>query len=122
MPLISTVALDLALDYLVDEHTALHILHTAEPTLFSHVATNTCGNEAGTSLVGNVEAGDIDGRKVEVAAITDGDVTATETAEFWALVSATELLAAGELASTQEVTDGNKFTLAAFDITLRKPS
>lgn len=59
-----------------------------------------------------------------VDAISDGSVTATGTAGFFALTddSASKLLAAGPLASTQGVTSGNTFSLTAFDIELPDPA
>ena len=58
------------------------------------------------------------GRKVAVAAITDGSVTATGTATHYALVdtNSSRLLATGALTASQAVTSGNTFTLATFDI------
>ena len=58
------------------------------------------------------------GRKVAVAAITDGSVTATGTATHYALVDTnnSRLLATGALTASQAVTSGNTFTLATFDI------
>lgn len=58
------------------------------------------------------------GRKVTISAITDGEVTATDTATHFALVDTgnSRLLAVQELDSSQAVTDGNTFSLTAFDI------
>lgn len=76
-----------------------------------------------TPSVGAPAAASPNGRKVTVAQITDGTITATSTgtsddAQYWALTDTTNsrLLAAGSLASAQMVTSGNTFTLAAFDI------
>ena len=66
------------------------------------------------------EAGGTDGRRVIVPAITDGSVTATQTAGWWALTNgAAILVAAGALSSSQGVTSGNTFTLDAISITIR---
>lgn len=64
------------------------------------------------------------GRKVAVAAITDGSVTATGTATHYALVDTnnSRLLATGALTASQAVTSGNTFTLAAFDIGIPDPA
>jgi hypothetical protein len=64
------------------------------------------------------------GREVTISAITDGSVTATGTAGFYALTddSASKLLAQGDLASTQAVTSGNTFTLTSFKIGIPDPA
>ena len=64
------------------------------------------------------------GREVTVSAITDGSVTGTGTAGFYALVdsSNTRLLAAGPLSATQAVTSGNTFTLTSFKIGIPDPA
>ena len=64
------------------------------------------------------------GRKVAVAAITDGSVTATGTATHYALVDTnnSRLLATGALTASQAVTSGNTFTLATFDIGIPDPA
>ena len=64
------------------------------------------------------------GREVTVSAITDGSVTGTDTAGYYALVdsSNTRLLAAGPLSATQVVTSGNTFTLTSFKIGIPSPA
>ena len=64
------------------------------------------------------------GREVTVSAITDGSVTGTGTAGFFALVDSanTRLLAAGPLSATQSVTSGNTFTLTSFKIGIPDPA
>ena len=64
------------------------------------------------------------GREVTVSAITDGSVTGTGTAGFYALVdsSNTRLLAAGPLNETQGVTASNTFTLTSFKIGIPDPA
>ena len=64
------------------------------------------------------------GREVTVSAITDGSVTGTGTAGFYALVdsSNSRLLAAGPLDTTQSVTSGNTFTLTSFKIGIPDPA
>lgn len=58
------------------------------------------------------------GRKVTVASFSNGTVDASGTATHWALTKTTGsvLMATGALASSQAVTSGNSFSLAAFDI------
>ena len=57
------------------------------------------------------------GRAANVAQITDGSVSANGTASHWALIDVTNsrLLAASTLSATQVVTNGNTFTLPAFN-------
>lgn len=63
------------------------------------------------------------GRKVTVAAITDGSVTASGTATHYAILDTvnSRLLATGSLTASQVVTSGNSFTLSSFDIGIPDP-
>jgi hypothetical protein len=60
------------------------------------------------------------GARSRLHAVTDGSVTATQTAGWWSITDNTNsrLLATGTLSATQAVTSGNIFTLGAFDIRL----
>ena len=53
-----------------------------------------------------------------IASGAPGAIDATGTASHWALVDTgnSRLFAAGALSASQAVTDGNTFTLSAFDI------
>ncbi|MDI6770104.1 MAG: hypothetical protein QMD04_10585, partial [Anaerolineales bacterium] len=64
------------------------------------------------------------GRKVTVPSISDGAVTATGTATHYAVVDTanSRLLATGALSASQVVTNGNTFTLTAFDIGIPGPA
>jgi len=64
------------------------------------------------------------GRKVTVAAITDGTVTGTDDATHWAITDTvnSRLLATGSLSAGQLVTSGNTYTLAAFDVRIPDPA
>lgn len=89
-----------------------------EPTTYTEAtSTYTLGNKTSLS-VGAPADRSPSGRKVTVAAITDGTVSGTGTASHWAIVdtSNSRLLATGSLSSSQSVTSGNTFTLGAFDI------
>ena len=110
---------DQGLDYLIANGSRIDIC-SAEPTTYAQAtSTNTLGNKT-TLTVGATQNGDTDGRKVVVPAITDGSVTATNTATHWALTDDSAiLLATGALSSSQAVTSGNTFTLDAIDITIR---
>jgi len=115
--------LDDGLQVLTDDGDVLYIC-SQEPTTYTEAsATYDLGAKSSPSIgaPGDRSGG---GRKVTVAAITDGSVTDTDTATHWAIVNAgdSELLAAGSLASSQAVTSGNTFTLAAFDIGIPDPA
>jgi hypothetical protein len=121
MPLGDRV-LDNGLTVLDTEANRLDICKTLPTTYAEATSTYTVGNKLNPSI-GAPAAASPNGRKVTVAQITDGTVTATSTgasddAEFWAITDTvnSRLLAAGSLSAAQMVTSGNTFTLAAFDI------
>lgn len=122
MTILADRVLDLGLTVLDTEPTALHIC-SSEPATFAAVAGVTLGSKA-TPAIGAPVARTPSGRKVTVSAITDGAVTANGTASHYAIVDATNsrLLAAAALAAPQAVTNGNVFTLAAFDIGIPGPA
>jgi len=112
--------LDDGLQEIKDNVTKLHILSQAV-TAFGDVATYSLGYKNAPTL-GNPENGDVSGRKIAVSAITDGTVDDTGTATHYALVSADTLYVCQELDSSQGVTSGNTFSLAAFDIEYPDPA
>lgn len=121
MPLGDRV-LDNGLTVLDTEANRLDICHTLPTTYAQATSTYSVGNKTSPSVGAPADASP-NGRKVTVAAITDGSVTATSTgtsddAQYWALTdtSNSRLLAAGSLSAAQMVTDGNTFTLGSFDI------
>lgn len=123
MPYINDEAFDQGLDWIISTAGALgriDICYTQEPTTYTEATTTyTCGNKTGLTI-GATAAGATDGRQVPVPAITDGSVTATQTAGWWALTDASSILiAAGALSATQAVTSGNTFTLDSILITHR---
>ena len=114
---------DAALSYLSSNCENLYIC-SSEPSTFTEAQTTyKLGTKASPSFTGPA-AGDASGRKITVDAISDGAVSADGSAGYWALTddSATKLLAAGALASAQNVYNGNTFTLTAFDIELPDPA
>jgi hypothetical protein len=120
MPYLNDRVFDLGLNVLDTEANRLDIC-TTEPTTYAQATTTyTLGNKTSLSI-GSPAAGSPSGRKVTVAAISDGTITGNNTAAHWAITDTanSRLLAAGGLASSQSVTSGNTFTLGAFDITLR---
>ena len=122
MALIADQALDAALSYIGTNCENLYICST-EPTTFAQASSTYKLGVKATPSIGTPENG-TSGRKIVVAAITDGTVSATGTAGFVALTddSASLLLAVKELSATQAVTSGNTFTLTEFDITIPDPA
>lgn len=123
MPTVGDRVLDLGLNVLDTEATHIYINYTSEATTHTEASsTKACGNKnfGAGAVTGAPAAGSPNGRKVTTAAVTDGSVTATQTAGWWAITdnANTRLLATGTLAASQAVTSGNTFTLAAFDIRL----
>lgn len=97
---------------------------SAEPTTYTEAtSTNTLGNSTSLSIGAPADRSG-GGRKVAVAAITDGSITATGTATHYAITdtSNSRLLATGSLTASQSVTSGNTFTLATFDIGIPDPA
>lgn len=117
MAFIADYVLDAALSKLDTEANRLDITSTEATTYTEATSTYTLGNKTSLS-VGSAADRSPNGRKVTVAAITDGSVTGTGTAAYWAIVDTgnSRLLATGALSASQSVTSGNTFTLAAFDI------
>ena len=63
------------------------------------------------------------GRKTTLDAITDGDVTGTDTATHFAITNGSDAVyVIQELSSSQGVTSGNKFTLTAVIIAIPDPT
>ena len=119
---ITDEAFDAGLDYLIANGSRVDIVDTAEPTTYSLATvsgTNSDGNKTGLTLSATAD-GPSDGRKTIIPAITDGSVTFTDTAGFWALTDATSLLlATGPLTGSQAVTSGNTFSLDAIELRFR---
>ncbi len=117
MAFIADYVLDAALSKLDTEANRLDIC-SQEPTSYTEAtSTYTLGNKTSLS-VGSPADRSPSGRKVAVASFSDGSVTGTGTASHWAIVDTgnSRLLATGALSSSQGVTSGNTFSLAAFDI------
>lgn len=116
MPLFADYLLDAALSKLDTEMSRIDICSVEPTTYTAATSTNTLGNKTGVS-VGAPADRSPNGRKVTVAAITDGSVTGTGTAAAYAGTDPanSRLLIANTLSVSQAVTSGNTFTLAAFD-------
>ena len=100
------------------------VITSQEATTYTEANTTyALGNSTSVSVAAPTDRSG-GGRKVVVASITDGSVTATGTATHFALVdtSNTRLLATGSLSASQGVTSGNTFTLASFEIGIPDPA
>lgn len=100
------------------------LVTSQEATTFTEAnSTYALGNSTSLSIgaSGDRVGG---GRKVTVAAISDGSITATGTATHYAIVDTanSRLLATAALTASQSVTSGNTFTLATFDIGIPDPA
>lgn len=117
MAFVNDRVMDFGLNVLDTEANRLDICNAEPVTFVAATVTNTLGNKTALSI-GAPGDGTPNGRKVTVAAITDGSVTGNGTASHWAITDTvnSRLLATGALASNQVVTSGNTFTLGAFDI------
>lgn len=103
------------------------VICNAEPDTYAEANTTfKVGEAVGGDYpgVGAPAAGVPNGRQVTVNAVTNGAVTATGTASHWALIDTvnTRILAAGPLAATQGVTNGNVFTLPSFTVRIPAPA
>ncbi len=110
--------LDLGLNVL-DTETSFISVTSTEPTTIASAATSALlgfKNWGAGAAFGAPAAGSPNGRKVSSVAITDGTITTSGTASWWAAYAAGTLHAHGTLASAQGVTAGNTFSLASFDI------
>lgn len=102
----------------------LYICSTMPTTFAEASSTYKLGTKATPTFTGPSDGGAGGGRQITVDAISDGVVDADGTAGFWALCdnSASKLLVAQALASTQPVTTGNPFTLTAQNVQIPDPT
>lgn len=104
---------------ILDTLTSHIFICSTEPTTYASAATTALLGQkswgAGNAF-GAPAAGAPNGRKVTSIAITDGTITTSGTASWWAACGTASLHAHGTLAAAQVVSSGNTFTLAAFDI------
>jgi hypothetical protein len=104
---------------ILDTLTSHIFICSSEPTTYAQASTTyllgTKSWGAGNAF-GSPAAGSPNGRKVTSVAITDGTITTTGTASWWAACGTASLHAHGTLSAAQAVTATNTFTLAAFDI------
>lgn len=114
--------LDYGLNVLDTEATHIYICSADPATYAEATSTYALGNKnfGAGGCFGTPGAGSPNGRTVSSTAITDGNVTGTNTATHVAVTdnSNSRLLAVTSLSSSQAVTSGNLFTLASFDVNL----
>jgi hypothetical protein len=114
---------DEGLSTLDTEANAIHVTSQEATSYAEATSTYTLGNSTSLSIGAPADRTG-GGRKVTVAAITDGSITADGTATHYAIVDTanSRLLATAALTASQSVTNGNTFTLATFDIGVPDPS
>jgi hypothetical protein len=118
--MLETIVLDSGLSVL-DTQTAFISVCAGEPTNITLAATtNLLGfkNFGAGVAFGAPAAGPSSGRQVTSTAISDGTITTTGTASWWAAYAAGTLHAHGTLSGAQAVNVGNSFTLAPFTISI----
>lgn len=123
MPRLENPVYDAALQVLIDDGDRLDLC-SQEPTSYTEAtSTYSLGNQT-TITIGTIADGDVSGRKVTVSATTGGSIGTTGTATHYAIsdTTGTQLLAAGELTTSQQVVSGNTFTTDAFDIEIPDPA
>lgn len=114
---------DNGLTVLDTEANRLDICSSAPTTYTEATSTYTLGNKTSLSIGAPADRTG-GGREVAVAAFTDGSVTGTGTAAYYAICDTTNsrLLAQGSLSSSQAVTSGNTFSISAFKIGIPDPA
>lgn len=122
MAFLANAVFDSGLSYITSNGSRIDITSTEATTYAEATSTLTLGNSASLS-VGSPADRAGGGREVTAASITDGSVTGTGTAAFYAITDGTSvLIATGALTASQAVTSGNSFTLSAFTIGIPDPA
>ena len=122
MPALHDDVLDAALNIIKNNTEKLYILKADPGITWSNIATHGLGSKASPTITG--PADHTSGRKITIGAITDGTVSATDVATYFALTDdlATKILASGPLSASQGVTNGNIFTLTEFIVAIPDPA
>lgn len=118
--MLETIVLDSGLTVL-DAQTSFISVCSSEPTTIAIAATSGLlgfKNFGAGAAFGPMAAGPSSGRQVTSTAISDGTITTTGTASWWAAYAAGTLHAHGTLSGAQAVSAGNSFTLAPFTISI----
>ncbi len=114
---------DNGLTVLDTEANRLDITSSEATTYTQATSTYTLGNKTSLSIGAPADRTG-GGREVTVASFTDGSVTGTGTAAYYAITDTTNsrLLATGSLSSSQSVTSGNTFSISSFKIGIPDPA
>ena len=114
---------DNGLTVLDTEANVIHITSQEATTYVEASSTYTLGNSTSLSIAAPSDRSG-GGRKVSVAAISDGSISGTGSATHYAIIDTnnSRLLVTGSLTASQAVTSGNTFTLATFDIGIPDPA
>ena len=114
--------LDAGLNYIAANADKLTVC-SQQPTTYAEANVTYALGNAVPSFTGPAD-GDASGRKLTVDAVSGADVDATGEANHVALLDAgtSKLLYVTTLAEAQDVTAGNTFNLAAWDIELADPT
>ena len=121
MTFFSDNILDNGVEYARANADRLDICSAAPTTYTEATSTFTLGNKTGITM-GALQDAAGGGRETQVAAITDGNVTADGTASHYGVTktpATSELLAENTLTASQAVTNGNTFTLDAIRLVHR---
>ena len=122
MAFLANAVFDSGLSYITSNGSRIDITSTEATTYAEATSTLTLGNSATLSVGSPADRG-AGGREVTAAAISDGSVTGTGTAAFYAITDGTSvLIATGTLTTSQAVTSGNTFTLSSFTIGIPDPA
>jgi hypothetical protein len=122
MAFLANAVFDSGLSYITSNGSRIDITSTEATTYAEATSTLTLGNSATLSVGSPADRG-AGGREVTAAAISDGSVTGTGTAAFYAITDGSSvLIATGSLAASQAVTSGNTFTLGSFTIGIPDPA
>lgn len=114
---------DNGLTVLDTEANAIHVTSQEATTYLEATSTYSLGSSSSLSISAPADRSG-GGRKVTVAAISDGSINGTGTVTHYAIVDTvnSRLLATAALTASQSVTNGNTFTLASFDIGIPDPA
>lgn len=116
MAFLADYILDLALSEL-DTATATLYITSQEATTYTEASSTYKLATKASPSIGAPADRTPNGRKVTVAAITDGTVNSSGNGTHWAITKdGTTLMATGALSASQALTAGNTFTLGAFDV------
>jgi len=114
--------MDNGLSVLDTEANALHLTSQEATTYAEATSTYSLGSATGINISAPSDRAS-GGRKVTLAAITNGSFNANGTASHYAIVDTvnSRLLATDALTSSQVVYSGNNFALTAMDIEFTDP-